>query len=646
MPADVAADGDAAVFFTKLLRALEFGKRKAENELVDALFDRFGRPPDDEDPATWLTEHASPEDVMGWLMREIQPFAAMLGELYEWLADVRATVGGNVDEVRFDFAALDEQVSFPLDSFPKSYVRRWTDTTALTERFDPAARGRLRVDTPNYWADDVLAVANLSYATVLRVSAFEQLPAPNQHAVASRVRRVVEALEREYVRHARPADIDAWAFRNHEALYVTSEADWARALELGRRPGSGGGTVTSAAAADLYDHFERGLDSGRMVHGDLLVELLAHAERKGIGDVDPATSDLVFGADLEADDTHAFLCAYDLCFPQSERPLRVYADIVDKVLLPFWRHRWRLFEVWSILWIRNVLPESTRPMPCLEARDDTADTFTWVLAGGDAASPVATRSLRDRELSLWFQLKTPLTGEDAARFRQANIEPDIRLREAAGGVERDLAILELKDRHLAAGSEEKRVARMYATTSAPVVCVANYSPFRPQTLRGVLYRESAGPTTIYLADSFGPGETPDEVANAIRDAVSSEAIHILLDVSMSMNVERVRQVLGALPAEVRSTACWFRWADTFEQVADETSALAEFDGPSTDVQQALDAHRPHADQPALILTDHEGADQFDKLRRAGMVDDQRYRCVDVDEDVDVLRLAGLIGTSG
>jgi hypothetical protein len=208
------------------------------------------------------------------------------------------------------------------------------------------------------------------------------------------------------------------------------------------------------------------------------------------------------------------------------------------VLLPFWRQRWRLFEVWSILWLRNALPEAYRPLPLLEERPDTETSFAWVLAGGKAASPVATVDAGGRTLSLWFQLETSLEQEDAERFGQEHIEPDVRLRERSATAERDLAILELKDRHLAAGSEEKRVARMYATTGAPVVCVANYSPFRSKSLHASLYVEPAGPTTIYVADEFRPGATPDEVADAVRRAVRPPTLDILVDVSASIDRDR------------------------------------------------------------------------------------------------------------
>ena len=631
MGTEARIDGDSATFYSKLLRALEFGKRKAERQLLNELFARFGCPADAEDPAGWLAEHCDPAAVFGWLTSEIEPFANMLGELYSWLAEIRATVSGNIEEVSFDFTALNEQVSFPLESFPKTYIRRFTDLNAMTVAFEPAARGRLRIDTPDYWRDDVLAVENLSYAPVLHPTVFASLPAANQHAVAWRVRRVVEALDHDYVRCTPPSNLNLWQLRNHEVLYVTSELEWTKALQLARRPRAGGGTASDPAARVLSEHLQEGIASGRMVHGDLLVELAERTEREGLGENDPSEDELVFGPNLQADDTYAFLCAFELCCPPEERPVRVFTDVVDKVLLPFWRHRWRLFEVWAILWTRRALPAWARPAPRLEAREDAPGTYTWVLAGGAASSPVATTPLVDRELSLWFQLQTALSDHDAERFGQANIEPDIRLREKVQSGERDLAIVELKDRHEGGGSEEKRVARMYATTEAAVVLVANYSPFRAKSLRDTLYRECVGKTTIYLADSFRPGATPSAVARAIAKAVGGDTgLDILVNVSMSMTIASVHEALVALPPETRAGAHWFTWADGFERAADEPVALARFDGSSTDLAQAIDTHRRlDGALRALILTDADGLRQFEQLRSAGSVDETRYLCIDV-----------------
>jgi hypothetical protein len=360
--------------------------------------------------------------------------------------------------------------------------------------------------------------------------------------------------------------------------------------------------------------------------------LLRHVE------ADPArdgpAEPVEIGEDLESDDTHAFLCAFDLCFPPEERTVEDWADVVDKVLLPFWRQRWRLFEVWAILWLRNAIPEELRPRPCLVPRPDAASSYAWVLSGGKAADPVAVNVSEDRTLSLWFQRETPLAAEDAATFGQDHVEPDVRLCELIGDGERDLAILELKDRYEAGGSEEKRVARMYATTGAPVVCVANYSPFGSRSLRGALYVEETDGTTIFLADEFRPGSTPSEVADAIRRAVTPPlALDFLLDVSSSMEGHRMEHAFGALPVDLRVQAGWFRWADTFEAAIGEPDPTWSYDGPAADLGQALRAYEAlDRGRRAVVLTDADGARQFDALDEENR---SRYICIDVTAGFDV-----------
>jgi hypothetical protein len=56
-----------------------------------------------------------------------------------------------------------------------------------------------------------------------------------------------------------------------------------------------------------------------------------------------------------------------------------------------------------------------------------------------------------------------------------------------------------------------------------------------------------------------------------------------------------------------ATRALVRWADGFDAVDDESSALADFDGPGTDLAQAIEAHQHlEAGQRALILTDSDG----------------------------------------
>lgn len=507
-------------FFTKLFRAHEVGQRKAEKALLDKLSERFSAPPlrHLDRAARWFAAHCAPEDVMGWLMAEVRPFAQMLQEIYVGLAEASATISGNVDEVSFDFARLADQVVFSLEAFPKTYIAAWQDVSVLTDGFRPTARGRVRNDTPNYWRDDWPAWTTLSREPVLRPWVFDELPQVNQRVVYQRVADALTTMETHWTAVNIPDDLrDHRQLADYRRPLVADQGDWDEVLRLARVPGS---DQIGPAREALTTQIRGLMDAGRLVDAAPFYGLVEHARTL---DLEPRAVDQpakpVTGPDPEKDDTYAFLASYDLVFPQTPTTQQVYDEIVDRVLLPFWRHRWRLVEVWSIVWLIHVLPESHRPAMILQPRADRANAYAWNLKGGDASRPVAEIELPSRTLEVYFQLKSALTLADALTFRQRNIEPDIRLRERRESGEIDLVILELKDRFLAGGSGEKRVARMYATTRAPMVCVANYSPFRAAALRGQIYREHHGSTAIYLVDTFQPGSTPEPIADALRRVV-------------------------------------------------------------------------------------------------------------------------------
>ncbi|MHB8391603.1 MAG: hypothetical protein ACYDBH_18815 [Acidobacteriaceae bacterium] len=566
-------------------------------------------------------------------MEQTQAFAKMLEQIYEWLSEINATAGGNIHEVSFDFSLLKEKVSVSLDSFPKTYIRKWVDRLALTRTFNPEARGRLRVDTPNYWRDDVNALSNLCYAPVLMdENAFRALPKPNKRLVAIRVEHLVSALRQHYIRKTAPPDIKHWQFTNHPVLYLRDESQWTRALNLGAQLESVGGAETGHVASALFELFRAAIDRGEMAPGMHLESFLDRLRAAGLSEGPDAVAP-IFGADLESDDTYAFLTAFDCCFPTQKVQIRELVELVDRVLLPFWRHRWRLFEIWSLIWLIQTVPDGYRMQPSLSRSTRGDGGYVWILSGGDAAEPVARAGTGDNALSIWFQLKTPLATESAELFRQCHIEPDIRIRREIPGESNDIVILELKDRHLAQGRDEKRVAHMYATTGAPVVCVANYSLFGSQGLRGAVYKEEVGTTQIFIVDEFRPDTVPSTIRRAILHALSgNELPDVLIDVSGSMNINIVSRVLDQLAQLDVNFERWFAWSENCAELRDRSDLVCRFGG-ATNLQEALKAHSAVRKARGLIITDDDGARQFRDLLRAGLIQEGRYLCLDAAQSV-------------
>lgn len=632
------------VFYEKLFTALEAGKRKGEHTLLEKMSEHF-QLSGEKDFLSAMVRSVAPEEAMVWLLAEAAPFVRMLEEIYRLLADVKATVYGRADQFSFLFEEVNERVSFPLDSFPKTYVRALTDVEVLTTRFTPHARGRLLVDTPNYWNDDIPALRNLSLSPVLNANNFGPLPREYQQAIRSRLGTALKVLEANYTTFDVPEGVRAWPLNETKRLYCAEQSLIDGILRILR-----GEDARESFSQPLNDLLTAGTDAGAIVYGDRMLACLRDADQR-LGDA-AAAEDVRPDFPVEGLDsnlTYAFVKAYDLCFKTAPMTVRDYADIVDKVFLPFYRDRWRLFEVWALLWVRSTIPAERRPLPLLSPRADDPRSFEWVIPGGDARAPVAAWEGDGKTVELWYQQKTPLTPEQAAEFGQNQIEPDVRVRGGVPGDTSDLVVFELKDRYDAAGSEEKRIARMYATTDARLVCVANYSRFKPRHLRGRVYEDTTdGGTEILIAGEFKPGQVPPEVSEAFARAFARGGrglpapFDLLGDISGSVSVDlRLRAVHELLAAGLTPARVF-----TFNTDLGELTGGATADWPhggGTDLAAALRKYLLRPDRSpsgrALILTDDDGVEQFRHALLTNEFDALNLLCLDVGEQFDASTIA-------
>jgi hypothetical protein len=636
-------DMTSEVFYEKLFSAMEAEHPKGERTLLGKMSDHFGLG-SEKDVRSALVRSVQPEKVMVWLLAEAAPFVKMLDEIYHLLADVKATIFGRADQFSFLFEKINKRVSFPLDSFPKTYVRALTDVEVLTTRFTPGARGHLMIDTPNYWRDDVPALSNLSRSPVLNENSFGPLPREYQQAIRSRVRTALKVLEANYVAFDVPDNFDEGYLRQYKRLYFADQALFESVLRLAEE--NRGSKIGSYYFSNEVSEFVRERqDEGTVVSADSLMKCLLFADER-LGDRSPTEAEQLDFPDegLDSNLTYAFIKAYDLCFRAAPRTIRDYAEFIDKVFLPFYRDRWLLFEIWAILWVRNIVPASRRPSPLLTPRDDDLHSSEWVIPGGDARAPVAAWTGDSKTVELWYQQKTPLTPEQAAKFGQNNIEPDVRVRSGIVDDTSDLAILELKDRFNASGSKEKKIARMYATTDARLVCVANYSEFRPRYLRGQVYKEMAdGGTEILIVGDFRPGQIPTEVSEAFERAFAKGGrglptqFDLIGDISISMPVEARSRTIQALATAGLTPARVFAFDTDLKELP--SKATADWPkGGATDLPAALRKYlQTEGRAPsgkALILTDDDGVKQFRHVLEMKEFDMLDLRCFDVTEELE------------
>lgn len=191
------------------------------------------------------------------------------------------------------------------------------DGSLFERRLDAVARGVLREDTSNLWSDDQHALPNLVRSAVLVPLRFDELDEDNRYIVFALVDHILEQLRRDYVRRVPKDDLPEHRSLkvNYPVAYVASPELWEEIVTLARVQGSDGAPVLNRAAAVLGRFLREASGSGRLTKGDELELLLEHAEdyREDLART-LRRRPVLDEADLDSDDMHAFLCAFETCF--------------------------------------------------------------------------------------------------------------------------------------------------------------------------------------------------------------------------------------------------------------------------------------------------------------------------------------------
>jgi hypothetical protein len=184
----------------------------------------------------------------------------------------------------------------------------------------------------------------------------------------------------------------------------------------------------------------------------------------------------------------------------------------------------------------------------------------------------------------------------------------------------DIAILELKDRHLGPAAHPRGVAELYAEQSeADLVVVANYSPFRGAFASSGPERWSHSGSAIIVAETLRPAEVPDEVLAAL-DAALSEALpeapswDLLVDVSGSMAAVDLPAVVRELIDDKGAPRATWTFSTELRPVRGDVIAELRHPAGLTHAQDALRTYLDggHIDSviELVIITDCDGADQM------------------------------------
>ena len=611
--------------YNKLFQALEEGKKKEETSIVEHIRKKY-RIPKHAKASRFLADHVPEAEVFAEVVNYLAPFAQILREIYLFLDRHRSTILGKADQFAFHFEELENRVPFGLDSFPKTYLDVISTGLFEISSFDPAATGRLLVDGPDYWRETG-ALENLNYHLLVSSLIYLVQNAPgfregeefiHKHEetiqqVVHKARMTVKACQ-SFLIYNRESDDDLdFIFYGSKILhfYYRSSDDvalWKKTLSdyNAKRINN---SVVSKRENELNNGFRR-FNITRL--HELISAWDEYPERihsRYRGQYPPELPDETdFNRYL-----NAFEHAFDLVLPRKEDPTEYLARLIEDVILPFWRHRWRLYEVWALVLTMSQIAASADTIPLLKPRPDEPGAFEWPIPHGDASHPVGQITGNGVKLEVWFQRKTPsLAGT-------SHIEPDIRIM-TPSPENKDVFILELKDRHNGPIGHVRKVAQNYSSgSSAKRICIANYSSFRSKKLQGKLTTWTVGETTVYLSDQFKPGKVYPEVLKAMQESIqealpTGRTYDLIVDVSGSVANVDVRGQVFALINQKGEPRHVFSFSDTLRPLHGPFKELAFEIGGGTELMEALKEYfeqffLEHLSE-IIILTDEDGAAQF------------------------------------
>ena len=520
-----------------VLSAMEFGGKKEEKLLLEQVLG------DLKTTRAW-TKQATADRILAGpgfqaflfaVLREVKPFAAMLREVYAFLNDSEVITRRRASMFRVSSESARAALDFSLDNFPHELLATLTEAQLIGSIVELRLPGLEPLpDQPLDWAhaeasrawdavgphwdndfyDDGFHRA-LSYAHTV-------LPSEDEEAwrrlhglvdpILDRLAAIVQCCSEVH-----PVSIDevTWSQARDNATFTPR-----------RRPAHSHRILLDQAGPVLRAPVESRRPRDRwtvrdqlnaFLHGTIIsIHLFENEsyERQDSNNwlqlhIGPLTR--AGYLDWMEQQSADYLRKLDTVAPvvREFRETTLQERLVEFLLLPFWKCRWFLYELWTLVLVLAAAARSS-PIELEGVEERRPGALEWNLPGGTASRPVATIGGRSAGVLCWAQRKTlhPGTG--------AGLEPDLRLT-SANPAYHDLLIIENKDRRRPPGGEMREIAQRYVEgTCTEGLWLLNYDDF-PAGLDDL---ETAWPgRAVHVVSQFRPGSVPpaflEEIAGTL-----------------------------------------------------------------------------------------------------------------------------------
>lgn len=552
---------DPVEIFRMVLRSLEsHRRRKQETRLLDDIRDHYALGDDTRRwPEELVGKSVAVDDFLKHTLSVLAPFVEMVVDIYEFLHEYVSTTGGRTQHFVIRSKNLSAPWSFDVSRLPKliEWISAWSDVAHEEVSIDwEAISGCLGVDN------------GVFYGSVENIRLIQSLIVARRDGVITReTRGVGDAIYRSLRRAAqawyRTVRIGAGARDTSKKLLLRSYLPTVReggtvGIDLSVALHAAAG---SYAPEEVFSDLSSGFDvqdleeerDWRQAAAVFFCALWGLDEEDfrsiAIGLKSHEGSNMLFGHALElrgASLGEAVLQRLNAAVVPTgnvTRSRELTRQRLEILLLPYWKDRWFLFEVWTLITvIRNAAEAGARTTldGVTAAVEPNVVATVWNLPTQKAKSPVATVSSDTAAVLVWFQRET------RRLHSLRHMEPDIRITTSADPY-RDVAIVECKDR-VDFASKARAVVRSYMEGSgAGLVWLVNY-----EGESGVIDDKPGG-----IAAGFRPHAVPHRFRASLTELlrkelnletpaalIPAERKLVIVDVSGSMD----RKDLRAHPA--------------------------------------------------------------------------------------------------
>ena len=512
---------------SEILKSLEYNTKK-EEDFVDNLLNKYKikRRRSISSISKEITSKIKRkeiviEDFFSDILNYFRPFSLMIEETYEFLNSYSATIDSKASQFRFSFEKLQDKITFDISNFPKELVRTFSykEVNRLLSTYE------INLCVEGDYNENIYDETAIRFITGYDNDFYNPFLTPASYFWALK-RRVDSFLLHEFNPFEKEInnifeDIEFLLDSLFEELKLTPkqiEMPFLGKLE---------GNVTEL---DEGRH-QILLKKGFKFNEDNISSDMNEVESNRCSNLEYCLNCLALALqfwknkyirnDFDRHDVKKYLNNQELYIDSIKKQITKYRkalndilifkgyksievlieDILKFVKLPYWKHRWHIYELWSLFFCLNIAKSSYKIRLNLK---DHGDYIELIIPKAVAKEPVAEIFSNEREIQCWFQRKTinPITGK--------GLEPDLRFM-TRDIYPTDIFVLENKDRRNCSGAHIDTVKNKYLSgTLAKNIWIVNYENYLRKEFSKKIYRETINDRNVWVASNFKPSEIPQE----------------------------------------------------------------------------------------------------------------------------------------